>query len=168
MRKALSILEKGLLTLATIALLLMMASITVDALGRHLFNRPFQGNFEITSLYFMVILVFATLSANYANDSHVRLDVLSGPLRDRMGRNYARLIGLICLPVFAYFAWHSSAEAISKFQHLERKMGAIPYPIYLSYVWVALGAVTLTVRFVLDIIAPLDPSQEDVSEAPNT
>ncbi len=134
----------------------MMLSISIDALGRHLFNSPLRGNFELTSLYFMVILVFATLSSNYAQGVHVRLDVVSEKLKRRFGKNYTRAIALICFPVFALFAWHVCNEAIVKFQHLETRMGAIPFPIYLSYIWVALGAVTLALRFALDIVAPLD------------
>lgn len=156
MRKVLSLLEKGLLAVATAGLLLMMLSISADALGRHLFNSPLRGNFELTSLYFMVILVFATLSANYAQGVHVRLDVVSEHLKRRFGKNYTRAIALICLPVFALFAWYVCIEAIAKFQHMETRMGAIPFPIYLSYVWVALGAITLTLRFLLDIVAPLE------------
>jgi TRAP-type C4-dicarboxylate transport system permease small subunit len=156
MRKMLSLFEKGLLAVATAGLLLMMLSITADALGRHLFNSPLRGNFELTSLYFMVILVFATLSTNYAQGVHVRLDVVSEHFKRRFGKNYTRAIALICLPVFALFTWHACNEAISKFQHMETRMGAIPFPVYLSYVWVALGTVTLTLRFVLDILWPLD------------
>jgi TRAP-type C4-dicarboxylate transport system permease small subunit len=160
MRKVLSKIEKGLMAVATAGLLLMMLSITFDALGRHLFNSPLRGNFELTSLYFMVILVFATLSANYAQGVHVRLDVMSERLKQRFGRNYTRAIALICLPVFALFTWHVCIETVSKFAHLETRMGAIPFPIYLSYVWVALGGITLTLRFLLDIFAPLDPNAD--------
>ncbi|MFZ1816225.1 MAG: TRAP transporter small permease [Rhizobiaceae bacterium] len=155
-RSFLDKLERVLLALATAGLVLMMLAISFDALGRHLFNSPFRGNFELTSLYFMVILVFGTLSGNYATDSHVRLDIVSAGLKARFGGNYERLIALICLPVFAMFAWYSTNEAIAKFAHLETRMGAIPFPVYLSYVWVALGACTLTARFVLDIVSPRD------------
>ncbi len=160
MRKLLSTIEKGLVAIATAAVLLMMVSISFDALGRHVFNSPLRGNFELTSLYFMVILVFATLSANYAQGVHVRLDVVSNRLKRRFGKNYTRAIALVCLPIFGLFAWHVCAEAIAKFQHLETRMGAIPFPIYLSYVWVAIGAFTLALRFVLDVIAPQDPADQ--------
>lgn len=156
MRRLLSGFEKGLLAMATAGLLLMMLSISFDALGRHIFNSPLRGNFEMTSLYFMVILVFATLSSNYAQGVHVRLDVVSDGFKKRFGKNYTRAIALICLPIFGLFTWHVCIEAWAKFQHLETRMGAIPFPIYLSYIWVALGALTLTLRFVLDIIAPLE------------
>lgn len=161
MRKLLSIFEKGLLAIATAGLLLMMLSISFDALGRHIFNSPLRGNFEMTSLYFMVILVFSSLSANYAQGVHVRLDVVSDGLKRRFGKNYTRAIALICLPIFGLFTWHVCIEAISKFEHLETRMGAIPFPIYLSYVWVALGAFTLTMRFVLDVFAPLDIADDE-------
>lgn len=157
-------LERLLLALATAGLVMMMLSITLDALGRHLFNSPFRGNFELTSLYFMVILVFGTLSGNYASDSHVRLDLVSASLKDRFGGNYERAIALVCLPVFALFAVYATSEAITKFAHMETRMGAIPFPIYLSYVWVALGACTLTLRFVLDVISPRRAAGREGSE----
>ena len=166
MRRLLSQIEKGLLVIATAGLLLMMLSISIDALGRYLFNSPLRGNFELTSLYFMVILVFATLSSNYAESIHVRLDIVSEKLKGRFDKNYTRAIALICFPIFAVFAWHVCSEAIAKIQQLETRMGAIPFPIYLSYIWVALGAVTLTMRFALDIISPLDerhPENEELS-----
>lgn len=159
MRKILTTLETGLVAIATLGLVLMMLSISADALGRHFFNSPFRGNFELTSLFFMVIIVFATLPSNYARGIHVRLDVLSKRFEDRFGGNYTRFIALICLPVFTYFAGVASIEALSKFQHLETRMGAIPFPIYLSYVWVALGSMTLCARFVLDIIDPQEPER---------
>jgi TRAP-type C4-dicarboxylate transport system permease small subunit len=161
MRKILSILEQGLMAVATLGLLAMMLSISADAMGRYVFNSPLRGNLELTSLYFMVILVFATLSQNYANNVHVRLDLISNRLGARLGKNYTRLVALICLPVFAWFAWVSGLEAIDKFVDRETRMGAIPFPIYLSYVWVALGAITLTLRFVMDIVAPRDPAKQE-------
>lgn len=161
MRKILGVVEQGLLAIATLGLVAMMVSISIDALGRYLFNSPFRGNFELTSLYFMVILVFATLSQNYAHGVHVRLDVVSGWLSRRFGKHYTRAIALICLPVFGYFAWHTGEEAIDKIIRRETRMGSIPFPVYLSYIWVALGASTLTLRFVLDLIAPLDPNAHD-------
>lgn len=168
MRRLLSGFEKALLAMATAGLLLMMLSISFDALGRHLFNSPLRGNFEITSLYFMVILVFGTLSSNYAQGIHVRLDVVSDGFKNRFGKAYTRAIALICLPIFALFTWYVCIEAIAKFQHLETRMGAIPFPIYLSYVWVALGALTLTFRFLLDVVAPLDIADDPAHDGGGT
>jgi len=166
MRKILSLFEKGLMAIATLALVAMMVTTSVDAIGRYIFNSPLRGNLELTGLYFMVILVFATLSQNYARNVHVRLDVFSHLLKDRLGRNYTRAIALICLPVFAYFAWYAVHEALDKFIVRETRMGAIPFPIYLSYVWLALGAVTLTLRFALDVISPEDNEAQSPETLP--
>ncbi len=132
MRQTLGLIERGLMILATLGMLLMMLFISVDALGRHLFNYPFPRNYEITSLYFMVVLVFATLSVNYADDRHVRLDILSTRLKERLGRNYPRLIALICLPVFSLLAWHACAESLIKFRRLESQIGPVPLPATFS------------------------------------
>jgi TRAP-type C4-dicarboxylate transport system permease small subunit len=157
MRKVLERIEAILVSIATLALLVTMFAISIDAFGRYLLDRPLAGVYEFTSLYPMAIIVFATLSANYASSSHVSIGSSSHPLRRRLGRWHDRAIALICLPVFGYFAWSASVEAISKVLMLEAGVGPTPFPVYLSYLWVAIGALCLCARFVSDIVMPGGP-----------
>ncbi len=163
MRKWLGWVEKVLLGLATIALIGMMLLISMDAMGRYFFDKPLHGSFEFTSLYLMVILVFATMSHNYSTGRHVRLDVLSGVLERWMGRHYQRLIALLCLPVFAFLAYVALDELAHKWSSGERQAG-LPISIALSYVWVALGALTLSLRMVMDIVSPQPISSASTGE----
>ena len=153
MRKWLGWIERVLLGLATIALIGMMLLISLDAMGRYFFDQPLQGSFEFTSLFLMVILVFATMSHNYSTGRHVRLDVLSGVLERRLDLYYPRLIALLCLPVFAFLAYVALDELAHKWNSGESHAG-LPISIALSYGWVALGALTLSLRMMLDIVSP--------------
>ena len=165
MRRLLALFEKGLLYLATTALLSMMILVSTDALGRHLFNSPLRGSFELTSEYLMVIVVFAALSSNYGQGIHVQLGVVSLRLEQRFPKNYRRIIALICLPIFSLLTVFSSIELIAKAQLPMARIGSVQVPIYLSYVWVVLGSFTLTLRFIVDIFSPSDNIVETVKNS---
>jgi len=154
--------ERVLLGLATLALVVMMFVISFDALGRYLFDSPFKGSFEITSLFLMVMVVFATLSYNYGAKKHVRLDLFTSRLEERLGSHYPRIVGLICLPCFSFLAYLGIDELLHKWVSGEQQAG-LPLPVALSYGWVTLGAITLSLRLLLDIVSPADQPEHDES-----
>lgn len=153
-RRILEKIEAFLLFMAAAALMLMMLSTSFDAVGREVFNSPLQGNFEVTGLYLMVILVFATLSSNYASNQHIRVDVFLPRLKRRLGREYTRLVAAICIGPFGFFAWSACSRAFDTFVGQEAVLGVTLLPVSLSYIWVALGTSTLTFRFLLDLVSP--------------
>ena len=66
-----------LLLMCKLALVCMMLTTSVDAMGRYLFNKPLQGSYEMTSLYFMVIVCFLGIAPTYSAGGHIRLEVFS-------------------------------------------------------------------------------------------
>ena len=97
--------------LAGLALFLMMASISIDAIGRYAFNSPFQGNYEITSLYLMVIVTFLMLSPTYRRRGHIRIDMVAERLERRFGRAYRRLLTLLILAAVAPFCTFAASRS---------------------------------------------------------
>lgn len=154
MRRLLERVEKVLLGCAAASMLLMMALLSTDALGRHMFNHPIPGSFEVTRLYLMVTLVFGALSATHAAGAHVALNVFRPRLEQTLGRIYPRLIALMCLPVFLLLALAAGKETVLMALRDDRLSGPLPLPMVLSYGWVALGAATLCLRLVLDVVSP--------------
>lgn len=142
--------------LAALALFLMMLSISADAIGRYLFDSPFQGNYEITGLYLMVIVTFLMLSPNHRDGSHVRIDFLAGYFERRWGGRYRRLVAALALVAFLPFTAYATIEGGEKILALETSLGAINYPLYLSYVWLPVGAAVLVLRLALDVVRPGD------------
>jgi TRAP-type C4-dicarboxylate transport system permease small subunit len=155
-RAILDLVDRGLTGLAAMALCAMMLSISADAAGRYLFERPFQGNYELTGLYLMVMVVYLLLSANQRDGQHVRLDFLADRLKRRLGPHHDRLVSLVSLAAIAPLAWFSGVEAAHKIAALETAFGPIPFPLYLSYVWLPLGAGLLSLRLLLDLLRPAD------------
>ncbi|MEO3387919.1 TRAP transporter small permease [Mesorhizobium sp. CAU 1741] len=154
LERGLSFFDRLCMALAQLAIFVMMLSISADALGRYLFNRPLQGSFEFTTLYLMVILTFLGLPATYASGGHIRLDVLRPWIARIPGNPVERLNSLIAACVFGFLAWHSGLEAIAKFADGDTSFGVIQFPLYWSYVWVPVGCGLLTLRLAVEIVFP--------------
>lgn len=159
-RAGLARVEAVMAALAGLSLVLMMLSISADAAGRYLFDRPVEGAYEMTGLYFMVMAVYLMLSANHAGNHHVRLDAAAGWLRRRLGRFYDRLLALIGLLAFLPLGWAVLDEGVERLIAQEVTFGPIAFPVYLSYVWVPLGVMPLILRLVLDLVQPEAPQDD--------
>lgn len=154
LENGLSFFDRAFLIVAQGAIFLMMLSISADALGRYLLNRPLQGSFEFTSLYLMVILTFLGMPATYARGGHIRLDVLRPYLARIPGKPVERINALVAACVFGILTWYAGGEAISKFIERDTTFGIVQFPLYWSYVWVPLGCGALTLRLLVEVVFP--------------
>ena len=162
---ALSIIDRVCMGGAQAALLLMMLSISADGIGRYFFNQPFQGNYEITCLYFMVILTFLGMPVTYIQGYQIRIEMLRPYLSRIPGNPLERMNALLAAVGFGFLAWHSGELAIEKFVMRETTFGMIQLPLYWSYVWVPLGSGLLALRLAIEIVIPRQPRSKK-EEAP--
>ncbi|WP_370302264.1 TRAP transporter small permease [Pseudooceanicola sp.] len=142
------------LLICKLAMVGMMLATSIDAIGRYLFNAPLQGGYEMTSLYFMVVLCFLGIAPTYAAGGHIRLDILRGPLSRLPYRLSERINIVLAGAVFAAITWYSGAEALHKIEARTTSFGAIAFPLYLSFVWVPLGSGAMTLRLMVEFIWP--------------
>ncbi|WP_165978857.1 TRAP transporter small permease [Antarcticimicrobium luteum] len=155
MGRILGIFDLIFIRIAQASLMVMMLSISADALGRYVFNSPLQGSFEFNSLYLMVIVTFLGMPASYARGGMVRLDVLTGVLSRIPWQLSERFNTLTGAAVFGFVAWHSGLEAIDKFASRDTTFGVIQFPVYWSYVWVPLGCGLMALRLAYEIVFPV-------------
>lgn len=159
--RVLRVLEAIAMTMAVIAVLVMMGSITVDAIGRYLFNRPLAGQYEFTSLYLMVILTFMGLAHTQAVGGHISVPLFQGlvaKLPWKLGSRLAALCGAIA---FGYVTLMAGEDALAKIAARTTTFGAIQFPTYLSYCWMPVGTGLLTLRLLFQTIWPPEPADED-------
>ena len=147
-------LERICVGISQLTLFTMMLAISVDALGRYLFGRPLQGGYEITSLYFMVILTFLGMPATHGVGGHIRIDALTHLLVRVPWRFHERVSALLAAAAFGFMAWHTGLEGLEKILARETAMGAIQMPLYLSYVWVPIGCALLALRLMAEVAYP--------------
>lgn len=152
----LGMLENIALAVAILALLLTMASISLDAFSRYLFNRPFQGQYEFTSLYLMVILTFLGMPKTQAAGGHIAVPLFKSILDRIPGRIVQRATSLCALLAFCFAAWVTGEEALNKIAARTTMFGAIQFPTYLSYCWVPVGFGLLALRLAYQTVWPGD------------
>lgn len=146
--------DRLFLLLCKVALTGMMLATSIDAIGRYVFNSPLQGSYEMTSLYFMVVLCFMGIAPTYAMGGHIRLDVLRGPLARLPYQISERINVVLAGAVFAAITWYTGVDALHKIQTRATSFGVIPFPLYLSFVWVPLGCGVMTLRLMVELVWP--------------
>ncbi len=154
LRRTLGYLETALMALAGFMLMVMLATMTADAVGRYLFNKPLAGNFEFISFFAMVMLAFLALPKTYVMGGHVKLEILEPFLHKAPFRLSERLNALIALVAFGIIAVYAGAEAIEKIEARETTIGLVQLPIYISFVSFPIGCAVLCLRLALEVIAP--------------
>ncbi len=124
--------------LALISLFAMMLLITADVLLNKLIGRPIPGTLEITSYYFMVLVVFLVMPFIEKNQSHISADFIVVRFSARM-QNYVAILGKVLTIVFysllLYAAW---VQAIKSTRRLETVMSNFTF-----YIWPARWGVVL-------------------------
>tara|TARA_R110001599_G_scaffold37386_2_gene116079 strand:- start:258 stop:758 length:501 start_codon:yes stop_codon:yes gene_type:complete len=139
--------------LAALCLLIMMITISVDALGRFM-GFPLQGAYELSELYLMVIVAFLPLARSVVTGGQVRMELLVPILEKVPGRLVYRLTTALALTAFLLLLWVAIPEALEKITAQETSYGLIQWPLYLSYVWLPIGITLLCLRLVAEIIRP--------------
>jgi len=144
--KAMGVLEKLLIGLASFALLVLTGLTTADALGRYLFNSPIPGTGEIIEDYFMIALIFLPLSYSFMQEGHVHVTMIeryfSGGVKRAVGKmNLLLSFALFALIVLA--GWDRFAEA---WRIEEISTSSVGYPMWPCYLMVPIGCGLLCLR----------------------
>ncbi|SEI90882.1 TRAP-type C4-dicarboxylate transport system, small permease component [Bhargavaea ginsengi] len=149
LEKGFSILEFVCLRISQVALLGMMLLTSLDAFSRYIFNQSITGAYEITEMYLMVITVFLSMSYVLKEDGHIRLDILFDRFSSKvqgMLNIIFYILGAALMIVIGYLGLQSTMEALDK--NLVAS-GLIDFPLWLSYIWVPVGAFLIAIRFLI-------------------
>ena len=138
---------------AALCLLVMMATISIDALGRFM-GSPLQGTYEFTELYMMVIVAFLPLARSVVTGGQVRMELLVPVLEKVPGRAVYRLTMILALGSFLLLLWVAVPEALDNIEARETSFGLIQWPLYASYIWMPIGVSLLCLRLLSEIIRP--------------
>ncbi|SLN67126.1 TRAP transporter small permease [Oceanibacterium hippocampi] len=95
-----------------LALVMMMLQITVDVLGKYLFNAPVPATLETVSSYYMVALVFLPLGQVTRQREHIEVELFTQHLSPRKLAGVTALASMIGLIYVGILAWRSMDEAI--------------------------------------------------------
>ncbi|GAA0440330.1 hypothetical protein GCM10008983_16680 [Lentibacillus halophilus] len=90
--------------ISNIFLVFIMSIITIDVLGRNIFNQPLKGTFEMTELG-AALLVFFALAVTHKQDDHITIDFLVDRFSEKVRNVINGLVEILiaCIVFFMSF-----------------------------------------------------------------
>lgn len=129
----------------------IMIIVFADVAMRYLLNSPLVWSYDLISLYLMVAIFFLALSVTQRDHHHVRVDILLVRCPPRV-RHAMELIGnaLTAVVMFAILV-QGGAKTWHNWQSDAVVAGAIPWPTWLTAVFVPIGAGLLLLRLLFSL-----------------
>lgn len=160
---------------AAIAVMAIMVHVTLDVIGKYLFNMPVPATLTFVADYYMLLIAFLPLAFVERMDDHIGVEVLTGSFSPRVQHhlyNWTLLLSaaaafLLC---YATFLESMAAYDIGAFE-IELETKIIIWPAYFAGpVGFGLYGLVLVFKFVayltntvLDEFMPRDESEFEVS-----
>ncbi len=146
MLTALRRIEDGFAIVAGAMMALIMVLVSVDALGRYLFNSPIEIQFELTQNHLLVMGTVLAYSWGIREGAQMRVEFLVDRLPMWMQRLVAAMSSAAAALIFGAVTYFSGIDVIEAWRNNEMTMGVIDWPVVYARIWVPLGAGLLTLR----------------------
>ena len=150
--KGLTRFEKGLNFLSGVALILTMLLITIDAVARTFFNHPITGVGEIVEEYLLALIVFLSMSFTYTLGGHVKVDILSRLIPDRIMAKVNILLNFLGFVMFALLTYAGIGQAIHAAVIRQLSTSPLAFPLAPIFFCVPLGFGCLTLRLLQSLL----------------
>ena len=112
--KILSLPLNFLMWLGCFAGVLMMGHITVDVIGRVVFNSPFQGTIEVVSAYYMVAVSFLPLAYISRHEGQIVVELFTRKLRAQSMLRLELVVNIVTLLYLLVFTWYTMLAAVER------------------------------------------------------
>ena len=151
--------------IGTICVGLMMLHVTVDVIGRYLFNAPLIGTIVIVGHYYMIILVFMALGMAEEKRAHISVELLTDLMPRSVQGWLSVFSGLLTTAVFCLLAIGGFKEAMKKTKYgASMEQGTDMIDVWQSYWMVPLGAGLIALIAIYKVIVTLTGSKSGLNE----
>lgn len=141
----LTIVENVLLTVSGVIILGMMAAITVNALGRYVFNKPVVGIEALVELFLAPAATYFAISSALRFRQHVGVTIAVVRL-PRLARRWSQIFAVILVAaLFAVIAYTGLVRTLDAFTG-NRVDDTTGIPLWMAYATVPIGAAVLSLR----------------------
>jgi len=148
--------------IAGIAVILMMVQITIDVIGKYLYNLPIPATIAIVSNYYMVVVAFLPLALAERRNSHISVELVTDLLPQRAQRHIFSWTHLYSAVVFAFLTYAGWREATTKhaisafiIEHGQR------IPTWPSYYLLPIGCGLMSLMLLFRFLAYLTGTKVD-------
>lgn len=162
--------DKFAFSIAQFAMLVLMVLTTADAIMRYGFNKSIIGAYHFSEKYLMVIIVFLSMSYVMKLKGHIQIDLFTDRMPVKIN-NIFQVIYSILGAIFMFLIGYQSMLVTSEaFIFKYTSTGLIPWPTWLSWIWVPIGAYLFTIRLIfnaINILLNFNKPSLDIEEVEN-
>lgn len=153
LNRAISALERALISVSAVAVLAMMVILVVDVAGRYMFSRPLPWSYDFIRLYLMPMVILLALADTFRRDGHIAVDLFY--LRfSIVARRLVRLMASIMIAAsLAPIAWLAYFQAVRRFTNNTVISGSILWPTWIPYALLVTGTALLILRAIQDAVS---------------
>lgn len=153
LNRALSVLERALISVSALAVLAMMLILVIDVAGRYMFSRPLPWSYDFIRLYLMPMVILLALADTFRKDGHIAVDLFY--LRfGTVARRLVRLLASIMIAAsLAPIAWLAYFQAVRRFTNNTVISGSILWPTWIPYALLVMGTALLILRAIQDAVS---------------
>lgn len=146
-------------TISTLAILFIMVLTTIDVIFRYILGHPIKGAYEISEILFLGA-VFLGLSYTQLHKEHVRVELLVSHIPRGPAFLLESCILLIGLFIYALLFWQGTEAFLESVKSGEYRWGLIPIPLWPARLTIPLGALTLCLKLIEEIVTGLRKFKE--------
>ena len=156
-RRIVSLLDRFSVWLVYVAMgcvAFMMLIGVVDTLSVKLGGEPLPGYFELTEVS-MVLIIFFSLAYVQRERRHISMTALTESMPPKVQRSLEVLALLVAIFATFMITWAGIAAAWSSVRVGEWYPGLVQFPVYPWKAALVLGAVTLLIKLIADVVKSL-------------
>ena len=150
-----------------IAVGLMMTHITIDVIGKFIFNTPIPATIALVSNYYMVVVAFLAMAFAETRNGHITVEVLTELFPMRVQRHLYSWSYLISATVYGLLTYRSWGEAVRAQAAgtfiMEQSTKLLTWP---SYYLLPIGAGLMTVVVIYRFLIYLTGAKSGLGEVP--
>jgi len=147
--------EVALTCLSITAILAVMLIVCVDTGLRYLMNAPLPWSYEFISNYLLIAGIHFAVSDTFRNGDHIGVDLLPAATPARVRLVLECLWVAAAIVVFGLIAWGAAEHSWSAWRDQDFIPGYLAWPIWPSYLPIALGSGLLSLRLLHHLLALL-------------
>jgi TRAP-type C4-dicarboxylate transport system permease small subunit len=157
LEKTIDLAERICLTGSAVAVGAIMFLTVVDVILRKLTHHAVPSLYELTQDYFMVAMVFLSVSHVYRRGGHVRVTLFQGLIPRWLKTPLAKVLDLLVLCFFVVIGWAGWNGAAEAWEFREVSSSIMAYPLAPALFMVPLGCGLTAVRVVQSLFRPQSP-----------
>lgn len=148
--------------LAEIGLALLLVIVLHEVVVRYVFNSPTLYSVELSE-YLLVLVVFLSIGWVLREDRHVAVTFIVDrlPRKMRLGMNV--LTSLITMAFLGVLVWKGTRTTITAFTGGYHSSSLLNFPMWIPYALIPLGALILSLQYIIKILELVLPSAAEKS-----